>query len=219
MRRRRQHAARIAKSKRDAAELLANNAATIARSDLTPDERRDGRRLLQQRGSPPRSRSTPLAGSRPCRSPPPRRIGTNGTAADDALLNTSPESPPSGDIGGRLPSGRPAAGAAARRGHRGREAEAHREAEARSSEGRHGRAPGSAQLPDVVKRTGRSAVPHRVGRPARSASGAPTIAWRLLTCTAVAMPPRCWRDLAARIGRDPARHSAGPGRRRRRAAD
>ena len=41
MRRRRQHDARIAKRDRDAAELLAKNAATIARPDLTPEERRE----------------------------------------------------------------------------------------------------------------------------------------------------------------------------------
>ena len=74
MRRRRQHAARIAKRKRDAAELLANNAATIARSDLTPDERREAK-MAAADGKSAES-AVNMA----------RQIahGTNGTAADDA---------------------------------------------------------------------------------------------------------------------------------------
>ena len=64
MRRRRQHDARIAKRDRDAAELLAKNAATIARPDLTPEERREAeiaaeggevRRERGQHGSPDRA--------------------------------------------------------------------------------------------------------------------------------------------------------------------
>ena len=74
MRRRRQHAAQKAMSERAAAELLANNAATLARSDLTPDERREAKMAAADGKSA--QRAVNMA----------RQIAhmTNGTAADDA---------------------------------------------------------------------------------------------------------------------------------------
>ena len=74
MRRRRQHAEWKTKSERDAAELPEKNAATLARSDLTPDERREAE-IAAAAGQSAES-AVNMA----------RQIAhmTNGTAADDA---------------------------------------------------------------------------------------------------------------------------------------
>ena len=93
MRRRRQHAEREAESARAVDELREKNAATLARSDLTPDERREAE-IAAAEGQSAEIAVNTARRIKALQEPTPAAHGTNGTAADDALLNTSPESPP-----------------------------------------------------------------------------------------------------------------------------
>ena len=93
MRRRRRPAEREAESARAADDLREKNAATLARSDLTPDERREAE-IAAAEGQSAEIAVNTARRIKALQEPTPAAHGTNGTAADDALLNTSPESPP-----------------------------------------------------------------------------------------------------------------------------
>ena len=85
MRRRRQHADQVAEGERAAAELREKNAATLARSDLTPDERREAEIAAGKGQSAEIAVNTARQIKTLQDDPTPAAHGTNGTAGDSQV--------------------------------------------------------------------------------------------------------------------------------------